>query len=201
MRFSSRLGLGYKLGLAALALGTMMAACGTITVIEADGSADGATGSGGARNGGSGGAHVGTGGAHAGSGGSVAGAGGSGGTVGGGLGGTGAGGSNSGAGGAGTVSCSDIQKSFVSALAEAKGCVIGGTGYCGKTTLDRLDCGCPTYVSKTGVVDAVHAQWAQSGCSSGACPNTLCVVSTGAATCAVPPGGTSAICQDPSGLM
>ncbi len=48
MRVSSRLGVAYKLGLTAFALGAMMAACGTITVIEADGSADSATGSGGA---------------------------------------------------------------------------------------------------------------------------------------------------------
>ena len=106
----------------------------------------------------------------------------------------GAGGSTSGTGGSGGTggaSCSDIQKSFVAALAEAKGCVVGGTGYCGRTTLDRLDCGCPTYVSKTGVVDAVRTQWAQSGCSSGACPTSFCVVNTGA-TCGVPVGGASA---------
>jgi hypothetical protein len=220
MGASPRLDVGLKLGFTALAMGVMMAACGSITVIDPDASADAITdqvpdgmggsnsGHGGMHGGGTGGVTGGgTGGTLGGTGGSKGG--GSGGTSGGvggrpgGPGGTsgGMGGTVGGAGGTGGSgpTCADIQKSFLIALADARACVVGASGYCQVRTLDRLDCGCPTYVTQTNKLDQVRAQWSQSGCSSGICPNNLCVVYTGA-TCGVPSAGGSPVCQDSSGL-
>jgi hypothetical protein len=197
---------GFRIGLVVCTVVVLTAACGSIDVVTGDGG-----GSGGSPGGGSGGMHAGGSGGSAGAHGS-GGAQGSGGTIGGGTGGTnrGSGGSNgggtggtlgsggsSGAGGAGGSgpSCSSLQKAFTVALANAKSCVVGGTGYCGVVTADKLECGCPTHVNDTKDIDAIRTQWAQSGCSGGVCPGLLCVAYKGA-TCTVPSGGTSAVCTD-----
>lgn len=177
---------GLRIGLVVCTVVVLTAACGSIDVVTGD-----AGGSGGTPGGGMGGMHAGGSGGSAGTHGS-GGAQGSGGTIGGGTGGS------SGAGGSGP-SCSSLQKAFNIALANAKSCVVGGTGYCGVTTLDKLDCGCPTHVNDTKDIDSIRTQWAQSGCSSGVCPGLLCVAYKGA-TCTVPSGTMTAVCTDTSTL-
>ena len=212
---------GLRIGLVVCTVVVLTAACGSIDVVTGD-----AGGSGGAPGGGSGGMHAGGSGGSAGAHGS-GGAQGSGGTIGGGTGGNrgsggmtgggsggalgsggligsgsgGSSGSDAGAGGAGGSgpSCASLQKSFTIALANAKSCVVGATGYCGVTTPDKLDCGCPTHVNDTKEIDPIRAQWAQSGCSTGVCPGLLCVAYKGA-TCTVPSGGTAAVCTDSATL-
>ena len=105
--------------------------------------------------------------------------------------------SDAGAGGAGGSgpSCAQIQKAFQIALANAKSCVVGGTGYCGVVTSDKLDCGCPTHVNDTKAIDPIRTQWAQGSCSSGVCTNIACVAYK-SATCTVPSGGTAPVCTD-----
>ena len=195
---------GLRIGLIFATVVVLVAACGSIEVVS-DG---GGPGTGGAPGGGSGGMHGGGSGGAAGqgSGGTIAGTGGSnnrgsGGMTGGGSGGTGSGGMSgnggSGAGGAGGsgASCSQLQKAFAIALANAKSCVVGGTGYCGVVTSDKLDCGCPTHVNDTKSIDSIRTQWAQGSCSSGVCPNIACIAYK-SATCTVPSGGTDAVCTD-----
>jgi hypothetical protein len=210
-RTRSRTG-GLRIGLVVCTVVVLTAACGSIDVVTGDGGGSGGTpggGSGGMHPGGSsgsGGAHGsggtiggGTGGTNRGSGGNSGG--GSGGLTGGGSGGITGSGGDAGAGGAGGSgpSCSSIQKAFAIALANAKSCVVGATGYCGVTTPDKLDCGCPTHVNDTKEIDPIRTQWAQSGCSSGVCPGLLCIAYKGA-VCAVPSGGTAAVCTDTSTL-
>ncbi len=212
---------GLRIGLVVCTVVVLTAACGSIDVVTGDGGGSGGSpggGSGGMHAGGSGGnagAHGsggaqgsggtigggtgGTGGTNRGSGGSNGG--GTGGTQGGGgMTGGGSGGSSgadAGAGGAGGSgpSCNSLQKAFTIALANAKSCVVGGTGYCGVTTLDKLECGCPTHVNDTKDIDSIRTQWAQSGCSTGVCPGLLCVAYK-SATCTLPSGATSAVCTD-----
>ena len=117
---------------------------------------------------------------------------GSGGMTGGGSGGS------SGAGGSGP-SCNSLQKAFTIALANAKSCVVGGTGYCGVVTSDKLDCGCPTHVNDTKDIDAIRAQWTAGNCSNGACPNIACIAYK-SATCTAPAGSMAAVCTDSLGL-
>ena len=198
---------GLRIGLVVCTVVVLTAACGSIDVVTGDagGSGGAGDGSGGKQGGGTGGAAgaQGTGGSNHGSGGTAGH--GSGGMSGGGTGGVGSGGmtgsGGSGAGGSGGSgpSCTSIQKAFVAALADAKMCVVGGTGYCGVVTSDKLDCGCPTHVNDTKNIDPIRTQWAQSGCSSGVCPNIACLVYKGA-TCAVPSGATAAVCQDQATL-
>ncbi len=190
-------GGGLHFGLVVCTVVVLTAACGSIDVVSTDGSA----GSGGTVGGGSGGVHGGGAGGSAGSQGSggITGGGtggnnrGSGGSPGGGTGGSGGSGAG-GAGGSGPT-CSQLQKAFVAALADAKMCVVGGTGYCGVVTSDKLECGCPTHVNDTKNIDPIRTQWAQSGCGGGVCPNIACIAYKGA-TCAVPSGGTAPVCQD-----
>jgi hypothetical protein len=165
----------------------LTAACGSIDVVTGDAGG----GSGGISGGGSGGMHGGgTGGTNRGSGG----------MVGGGTGGMGSGGmtGSGGAGGSGPT-CTQIQKSFVAALADAKMCVVGASGYCGVVTSDKLECGCPTHVNDTKNIDPIRTQWAESGCGGGVCPQIACIAYK-SAICAVPSGGTSPICQDQATL-
>jgi hypothetical protein len=185
----------------------LTAACGSIDVVTGDaggGSGGTGAGSGGTHGGGTGGVHGG--GGAQGSGGIVGGGmggtnRGSGGTNGGGTGGmggggvTGAGGSGAGGNGGSGATCTQLQKQFNAALADAKMCVVGASGYCGVVTSDKLDCGCPTHVNDTKSIDPIRTQWAQSGCSSGVCPQIACIAYKGA-TCAVPSGATAPICQD-----
>jgi hypothetical protein len=174
----------------------LTAACGSIDVVTGDaGGGSGGTvggGMGGIHGGGTGGMQgsggiTGTGGTNRGSGGM---SGGSGGT-------TGSGGSG-GAGGSGP-SCTQLQKAFVAALADAKMCVLGGSGYCGVVTSDKLDCGCPTHVNDTKNIDPIRTEWAQSGCGGGLCPQIACIAYK-SAICAVPSGSTAAVCQDQATL-
>ncbi len=215
-RMRTRTG-GLRIGLVVCTVVVLTAACGSIDVVTGDAGGSGGApggGSGGMRAGGSGGsagAH-GSGGAQ-GSGGIIGGGTGgtnrgSGGMIGGGTGGTqgiggmngGSGGSNgadAGAGGAGGSgpSCNSLQKAFTIALANAKSCVVGGTGYCGVVTSDKLDCGCPTHVNDTKDIDSIRAQWTAANCSTGVCPNIACIAYK-SATCSVPSGGTAAVCTD-----
>ncbi len=205
-RTRSRTG-GLRIGLLVCTVVVLTAACGSIDVVTGDAGG----GSGGMQGGGSGGMHGGGTGGMQGSGG-ITGGGtggtnrGSGGMIGGGTGGTQgiggtSGGSDAGAGGAGGSgpTCTQMQKAFVAALANAKSCVVGGTGYCGVVTSDKLDCGCPTHVNDTKDIDPIRTQWAQSGCSSGVCPNIACIAYK-SATCTVPSGATSPVCQDQATL-
>jgi hypothetical protein len=167
----------------------LTAACGSIDVVTGDAG----VGSGGMRGGGSGGAH----------GGGTGGMQGSGGIIGGGTGGSnrgsgGMGSGGTGAGGSGPT-CTQIQKSFVAALADAKMCVVGASGYCGVVTSDKLECGCPTHVNDTKNIDPIRTQWAQSGCGGGVCPQIACI-GYKSAICAVPSGATAAVCQDQATL-
>jgi len=200
-------GGGLRIGLIVVTVVVLTAACGSIDVVTGDagGSGGAGDGSGGMRAGGSGGMHAGGTGGAPGSGGIIGGGtGGSnrgaGGTIVAGTGGMGSGGmtGTGGAGGSGPT-CTQLQKQFAAALADAKMCVVGGTGYCGVVTSDKLDCGCPTHVNDTKNIDPIRTQWAQSGCSSGVCPNIACLVYKGA-TCAVPSGATAAVCQDQATL-
>jgi hypothetical protein len=238
----SRLGIALNVGLFAVAAGAMIAACGSITVIDPDGgpgsggsiaggaggAQGGATGGstggkggsgvtdggalGGHNGGGSGGIIGGLGGLFGGSGGRNAGLGGttggggftggtggrtgslggttgSGGFSGGGLGGT------TGAGGrTGTQTCTDIQRNFATALAEAKICA--GASQCQFLTNDQVECGCPTSVVSTVKVDSYRQSWNQSGCSSGFCPAILCPYVSGG-FCSVSTSGSST-CIDTS---
>ena len=192
---------GFRIGLVVCTVVVLTSACGSIDVVTGD-----AGGSGGTPGGGSGGMHAGGSGGSAGAHGR-GGAQGSGGTIGGGTGGTnrGSGGSNGGgtggmtggsggAGGSGP-SCTSMQKAFTIALANAKSCVVGASGYCGVVTSDKLDCGCPTHVNDTKDIDSIRTQWAQSSCSAGACPGVLCVAYK-SATCTVPSGSMAAVCTD-----
>ena len=179
---------GLRIGLLVCTVVVLTAACGSIDVVTGDAGG----GSGGMHGGGTGGTH--------GSGGTVGGGlggnRGTGGTIGGGSGGmTGTGGSGGGGTGGSGPTCTQIQKSFVAALADAKMCVVGASGYCGVVTSDKLDCGCPTHVNDTKSIDPIRTQWAQSGCSSGVCPQIACIAYK-SATCAVPSGATAPICQD-----
>ncbi len=205
---------GFRIGLMVVTVVVLTAACGSIEVVSMDGGpGSGGTpggGSGGMRAGGSGGAaggqgSGGMGGSNHGSGGMIGGGSGgmngTGGMTGSGSGGAGSGGmtgsGGSGAGGAGGSgpSCAQIQKAFQIALANAKSCVVGGTGYCGVVTSDKLDCGCPTHVNDTKAIDPIRTQWAQGSCSSGVCTNIACVAYK-SATCTVPSGGTAPVCTD-----
>ena len=200
MSSPSRIHASLRAGLIAMAFGVWIMACGSISVIGADG----ATGSGGTSGDGTGGGHGGLGGGNSGTGGVVGGVGGrpgtggfvggAGGFTGGGLGGT----TGSGVGGSsGGTTCSDIQKAFVVAMVEARTCVVGASGNCLKTTLDRLDCGCPTYVNQTDRLDSVRVSWNQGGCSTGVCTATLCVgYRSGVCTASTSGGGPAASCQD-----
>jgi hypothetical protein len=219
-----RIDAGLKIGLAALAFGAWMAACGTITEVNSDGST---MGTGGTPGGGTGGGHGGTtggvggrpgsgglggtngsgvGGKTGGGTGGVVGGGaggvvgGAGGVVGGGVGGLSGGGlggtPGSGVGGtSGGVTCADIQKAFLVAMVEAKTCVVGATGNCLKATLDRLDCGCTTFVNQTDRLDSIRQSWVQNGCSTGVCTAILCV-GYKSGVCTVPASGGTASCQD-----
>lgn len=180
---------GLRIGLLVCTVVVLTAACGSIDVVTGDAG----VGSGGMRGGGSGGAH----------GGGTGGMQGSGGIIGGGTGGSnrgsgGMGSGGTGAGGSGPT-CTQIQKSFVAALADAKMCVVGASGYCGVVTSDKLECGCPTHVNDTKNIDPIRTQWAQSGCGGGVCPQIACI-GYKSAICAVPSGATAAVCQDQATL-
>jgi hypothetical protein len=192
---------GLRIGLIVVTVVVLTAACGSIDVVTGDAGG----GSGGTVGGGMGGVHGGGTGGTQGSGGlSGGGAGGtnrgSGGMNGGGTGGMGNGGmTGSGGSGGSGPSCTQLQKAFVAALADAKMCVVGASGYCGVVTSDKLDCGCPTHVNDTKNIDPIRTQWAQSGCGSGVCPNIACIAYK-SATCAVPSGSMTPICQDQATL-
>ena len=170
---------GLRIGLLICTVVVLTAACGSIDVVTGDagGGTGGVRGSGGIISGGTGGTNRGTGGM------------GSGGMIG--SGGTGAGGSG--------PTCTQIQKSFVAALADAKMCVVGASGYCGVVTSDKLECGCPTHVNDTKNIEPIRTQWAQSGCGGGLCPQIACIAYK-SAICAVPSGGTAAVCQEQTTL-
>lgn len=174
-----------KIGVLAAALAAAVSACGSISVELPDG----ATGTGGTPAGGTGGATAGGVGGHGGGAGGRLGTGGV--IIIGGAGGA----TGAGAGGsAGGVTCADIQRDFVIALADARSCNIGGVGQCALTTNDRLDCGCPTPVNRTDKVDVVRQAWIQNGCSSGICPAKPCsIVAT--AVCSVSTTSGQAVCQ------
>ena len=184
----SRLGVTFKMGVLALATGALIAACGSITVIDPDGGpgSGGATGSGsgGSPGGGKGGSGPSDGGAIGGS---------NGGGTGGAIGGTGgrpggSGGTTGGTGGIGGGStCSDIRNNFNSALAEARTCT--ASSGCPVLTNDQIECGCPTSVSHSDRVDSYRQSWFQAGCSSGVCPAIFCVYVSGG-ICSVSTGGT-----------
>ncbi|HET6147834.1 MAG TPA: hypothetical protein VFH68_09900 [Polyangia bacterium] len=209
----SRLDVAFKVGFFALAAGAMLAACGSITVLEPDGGpgAGGTIASGtggghggatGGRNGGGGTIGGGVGGIIGGLGGLFGGTGGSpgiggssggvggrnGGSIGGspGIGGSsggiggrtgGTGGTTAGTGGSSGTTCGDIQRNFATALAEAKVCTM--SSQCLLLTNDRLECGCPTSVTRTDKVESYRQAWIQSGCSSGVCAAILCTVVSG----------------------
>jgi hypothetical protein len=188
---------GIRIGLLVSTVVVLTAACGSIEVVTGDAGG----GSGGMPGGGTGGVHGGGSGGTPGTGGIISGGTGgtnrgSGGMIGGGTGGMGSGGT--GAGGSGPT-CTQIQKAFVAALADAKMCVAGASGYCGVVTSDKLECGCPTHVNDTKNIDPIRTQWAQSGCASGVCPQIACIAYK-SAICAVPSGGTSPVCQDQTTL-
>ena len=180
----------------AVVLAAVAVACGSISVINPDGG-DGPAGSGGTSGGGAGG--------RPGSGGHLGG--GSGGRTGGGgtsggLGGTsGAGGVGgvTGAGGGGGTSCQQLQRDFAAAFADAKSCTIGATNSCQRQTLDRLDCGCPTFVTTTGKLDLIRQTWQQNGCSTGVCPAILCAAVSGA-VCTISTQTGSPVCVDQPGV-
>jgi hypothetical protein len=170
-------------------------ACGSITVIDGpDGSNDAGT------DGGRGGSS-GIGGLTGGSGGASGGAGHLGGGTGhlGGAGGGmpgGSGGMPSGAGGGAMVSCQQLQRDFAIALADAKTC--NATSDCAKTTMDRLECGCPTYVTAVNKITPIRQAWNQGGCSMGVCTNILCGALSGA-LCAAGQQTGVLVCIDQSG--
>jgi hypothetical protein len=185
MGASRRLDLALKIGVLAAGIAAAVSACGSISVEHPDGSTGTggmpASGTGGATAGGVGG-HGGGAGGHLGTGGIII-IGGSGGVTGGGTG-----------GGTGAVTCADIQRDFVLALADARSCNIGGVGQCALTTNDRLDCGCPTPVNRTDKVDVVRQAWIQNSCSSGICPAKPCsIVAAGA--CALSASSGQPVCQ------
>lgn len=160
--------MSLRAALISMAFGVWIMACGSISVIGSDGG----TGSGGTSGDGTGGGHGGLGGGKSGTGGGVGGS-------------------------SGGTSCSDIQKAFVVAMVEAKTCVVGASGNCLKTTLDRLDCGCPTYVNQTDRLDSIRLSWNQNGCSTGVCTASLCVgYRSGVCTASTSGGGPAASCQD-----
>ena len=154
----------------------------------------------GGSNRGSGGTLGGLGGLFGGIGGRSGGAGGSpgiGGFIGGGLGGF----TGGGIGGRGGTSqtCLDIQRNFTSALAEAKMCT--NNGQCQLITNDRLECGCPTSVTRTDKLDSYRTSWNQSGCSSGiSCGIAPCTYVSGGICTTVTGGGTICVDQSAGGV-
>jgi hypothetical protein len=192
MKLPFRIPVGLRSGLIAMAFGAWIMACGSISVLSSDGST-GTGGTSGDGTGGGPGGKPGTGGNGGGAGGRLGTGGGGGGFTGGGLGGITTGGGVGGS--SGGTTCSDIQKAFLGAMVEAKSCTVGATGNCLKTTLDRLDCGCPTYVNQTDRLDSIRQSWNQNGCSTGVCTAVLCVAYH-SGVCTASTGGTTASCQD-----
>jgi PPE-repeat protein len=180
---------------------------------SSSGGASGASGSGGSGTGGSGTGGSGTGGSGtggsgtggSGTGGSGTGGSGTGGsgTGGSGTGGSGTGGSGSGGtGGSGSVTCSDLAKSYATALAAAKTCnPFLSVLQCTKSVSDELPCPCPTFVNPSNSSEMtqltdLQTAWLKNKCNVGViCPAVACPQPSGA-TCSQSSGSKAGTCKD-----
>ncbi|MBI3206761.1 MAG: hypothetical protein HYZ29_34820, partial [Myxococcales bacterium] len=122
-----------------------------------------------------------------------------------GTGGSGTGGSGTGGGGTGgtgSVTCSDLEKSYQTALAAAKTCnPFLSVEQCTKSTDDELPCPCPTFVNPTNSSDLtklsdLKTAWVKNKCNVGvACPAVMCPQPSGA-TCSQSGGSKAGACTD-----
>ena len=187
-------------GLSVAMLLALPTACGSD-----DGGDSGGTGgasSGGASSGGSSSGGSSSGGASGASGSGGSGTGGSG-TGGSGTGGSGTGGSGrGGTGGAGSVTCSDLAKSYATALAAAKTCnPFLSVLQCTKSVSDELPCPCPTFVNPSNASEMtqltdLQTAWLKNKCNVGVmCPAVACPQPSGA-TCSQSGGSKAGTCKD-----
>jgi hypothetical protein len=96
--------------------------------------------------------------------------------------------------GDGPVDCAQLEHDYASALIDAKVCTAASTA-CQKPVLDKLACGCTTYVDQVDRLAAIRKTWTDGGCTAGICPAIACTVATTGA-CQVASGATTGMCQD-----
>ena len=127
--------------------------------------------------------------------GSVTTTGGTGGQTGSGGNGSGTGGTNGGTGGGSGASCAQLESDYSTELAKAKICSPNASNQCQEMALDKLACGCPTYVNDKSALDQLQSRWSQAGCqNTTVCPGIACVAPRAGVCRATDAGGST--CSD-----